>query len=420
MKTYFWIIFISSTFCIACSSSDSSTNEQHTTERNVIEEKERRFIETTTNRLRIRNTPDLAGIELERLPIGTVVEYLNDSTKFKTEVTIQGKPERHSWLKIKAPSGEEGWVYGGLVRFLSKRENLKIVLLEKEQQAKQDAADQNNIPQFSRPQSNRKEVVNLDLQNAYKQKINKLNAKDIHATTKAVELYFQLFGQANEITCDAGYVLFETFYNQVFEYARQKNWSKYNHLSQEIQTYGITNMNLDETTISLQQNGFCFGVTRQKIILKKDIDFVLRRFYRYVSPAMRAYLDKTQEEIEKPHIQSDRLLVPTKILADHLVYWERFRLNYPNFVLNNLIEEKQNAYIKILLQGTRKTPAFNPSNKVITEDFKNTYEYIQTTYPNTLLGQSIIKYYKKLEANNLKNTPEILELRTEIEKNMFS
>lgn len=418
MKTCFWIILLSSIFYASCSSSDTPTDEQNSVKRNVVEEKERRFLETTTNRLRVRNTPDLEGIELERLPMGSIVEYLNDSTKFKTEVSIKGVPEKHSWLKIKATSGEEGWVYGGLVRFLSKRENLKIVLLEKEQQAKQDSANQNNIPQFSRPQ--RKEAINLDLKNLYKEKLNRLSFKKISATTQAVDLYQQLFGQANEVTCDAGYVLFESFYNQVFEYARKKSWAKYNHLSKEIQTYGVTNMSLDETTISLQQNGFCFGVAQQKIILKKDIDFVLRRFYRYVSPAMRAYLDKTQEEVEKPHIQSDRLLVSTKILADHLVYWERFRLNYPDFVLNDLIEERQSKYMKILLQGTRKTPAFNPSNKIIAEDFKDTYEYIQTTYPNTLLGQSIIKYYKQLEANNLKNTPEILKLRTEIEKNMFS
>ena len=282
-------------------------------------EKGRRFLKTTTRGLRVRFEPSLGGFELERLPTDAILEYFNDSTQFKTRITVGGIPIEHNWLKIKAPSGNEGWVYSGFTRFLSDADNRKIVLSQKKLPKQKNTSKINNgATQSSKLKANLKQPVELDKKNSYRHQLQQLEKSKLGAVQEAVVLYESTFQEANKTTCDAGFVLFQEFYNQSFEIFKQKDWSRYRPLVKQLETYGSANMTVDETTIALQQNGFRFGIAiaNSQITLKRDIEFILRRFYRYVSPIMQVCLDKAQKKLAGPYVRTERLAILPEKLAD--------------------------------------------------------------------------------------------------------
>ena len=72
---------------------------------------------TITADVKIRAQPGLDGKVVGHVPKGTALSYLYVKTDKTQKITIEGQDYNEPWIKIRAPRGTEGWVYGGTVRF---------------------------------------------------------------------------------------------------------------------------------------------------------------------------------------------------------------------------------------------------------------------------------------------------------------
>jgi uncharacterized protein YgiM (DUF1202 family) len=71
----------------------------------------------TIDGMNVRSAPSLNSNILERLQLFDEVQFLNEVTDFREEVTIGEEVLNDPWVKIRTKKGKEGWVYGAGVNY---------------------------------------------------------------------------------------------------------------------------------------------------------------------------------------------------------------------------------------------------------------------------------------------------------------
>ena len=77
---------------------------------------------TTVSAMRVRRAPQVTADEIQRLKLGTVV---NASARSPQQETIGGKTDY--WYRVTLPSGETGWLFGGLLLDYNARERTELL-----------------------------------------------------------------------------------------------------------------------------------------------------------------------------------------------------------------------------------------------------------------------------------------------------
>lgn len=71
----------------------------------------------TIDGMNVRSAPSLNSTILERLQLFDEVQFLNEVTDFREEVTIGEEVLNEPWVKIRTQKGKEGWVYAAGVNY---------------------------------------------------------------------------------------------------------------------------------------------------------------------------------------------------------------------------------------------------------------------------------------------------------------
>lgn len=71
----------------------------------------------TLDVMNVRSAPSINSSIIERLKLFDEVEFLNEVTDFREEITIGEEITREPWVKVKTPKGKVGWVYGAGVSY---------------------------------------------------------------------------------------------------------------------------------------------------------------------------------------------------------------------------------------------------------------------------------------------------------------
>lgn len=71
----------------------------------------------TIDGMNVRSAPSLNSSVVERLQLFDEVQFLNEVTDFREEVTIGEEVLNEPWVKIRTQKGKEGWVYGAGVNY---------------------------------------------------------------------------------------------------------------------------------------------------------------------------------------------------------------------------------------------------------------------------------------------------------------
>lgn len=98
---------------------------------------------TTVSAMRVRRSPQVTAEEVVRLKLGTVVNAVARSTN---QDTVAGKTD--NWYRVNLPSGDTGWLFGGLLLdySASKRQDLVRQIIEARLKAENtDFADRQEI-----------------------------------------------------------------------------------------------------------------------------------------------------------------------------------------------------------------------------------------------------------------------------------
>ena len=408
-KYLFWGICF---HILSCSGdiSQSSTNVQ--TKENITPS--RIFMRTKSIQLNIRQNPDLDGKILKTLLANSIIEYLNDSTFFTTQITYNNQKYISNWYKVKTKDQIEGWVYSAFAEFLSNEENKKVVA---EQEALEHLETSNSNVSEVNPiqQNNLPSQVNVSLVNQYKNILNTLNKNDPKSITLAINKFTSLFsGISNVQTCDAAYVIFDKYYKQVLDLNRTKNLNAYQHLIPEIQRYQKATMQTNNYSKMLALNGFNFSIKNNKVVLAEDVDYIYRIFYKETSAQMRFYMD--QYQLEEPNFWHDyhQLLIPPTKLARWVLTWNYLVATYPEFIWHSKAKKRLKENLTILLFGLNKTPAFNKATNILIPEYLNAYHYIGDKYPKSLIGRSFNEYLSVLEKSKWKNSIEVQQQQEKI------
>ncbi len=111
-------------FFFACKDTNSpespeiSTTEQDSiTEVTARNEPEHMTIYIWVEKLRMRAQPDTKSDIIAELKEGEAVFFLDEKSNFTQKITLRGKQYDEPWLKVKTSNNQEGWVYGGGVKF---------------------------------------------------------------------------------------------------------------------------------------------------------------------------------------------------------------------------------------------------------------------------------------------------------------
>jgi len=89
------------------------------TERIIVEKKTSLFV--TFEGLNVRKGPGLNYPKIDRLPLFTEVEFLNEVTDSSFQINLGEITPDEPWIKIRTPKGQEGWVYGAGVDYYKKK-----------------------------------------------------------------------------------------------------------------------------------------------------------------------------------------------------------------------------------------------------------------------------------------------------------
>lgn len=107
-----------------------SSNNQNSTEQSAEDNIE---LIVVLDKIRLRDKAGLDGVELEQLTKGTKLTFLGEISDFTDKILLRGIEYDDPWLKVQIKDGQEGWIYGGAVKFESDKTNeaLKNVLITK-------------------------------------------------------------------------------------------------------------------------------------------------------------------------------------------------------------------------------------------------------------------------------------------------
>lgn len=410
MRLLFYLGFLFSLSCIflvACQPTPPEPTPKALEEPAVVPSLKRRFFRTQTPRLRVRQTPDLEGAVLQILPEGSIVEYLYDSTTFTTPITYNQKEYDTHWYRIQTEEQNKGWVYTAFVEPLSPSVNQQLIA-QREAAALAETANEERSKEIPLPTEAEKiEQLNESLLRTYQSTLSQLNSQQPESVGQAVGRYKSLFiGRANKRTHDAAYVAFRKFYEGVLQHLRQQYKGQFQHLTPELNRYQRADMGANATLQILGDNGFNFALKNGQVVVAEDVDWIFRTFYREASTPMRVYMN--QYELEEPNFwyQNDALLISPKQLSRWVLAWNYFVATYPDFVWHNDAVRRLSTQLGLLLEGTRKAPAFG-ANERLREDYKAAYTYIAEHYPNSNIGRAFIRYLEVLDHNDYERSSAV-------------
>ncbi len=377
----------------------------------------RYFASTDTRNLRLRSTPDLEGEVVEIVPLeGSLVEYLQDSTTFETQVGKGDNAMIARWYKIRTEKGNEGWAFGALLRFKTLNENKAITAQQKalSLQFAQDSSQKAAI--LSAAGSNKRALdnkVDEALVAQYGAYVQRLNERSIWHVSMAAEELQRLCDNASSATTDRAYIQFRAFYQRAEnEVRKQYNPAKWASKAADIRQYGRVHTGNDSLLITLELNGFRLSIVEGKVDWTQDVDFLARKFYRLVSPNMRAYLNQLQLESEVYWLENQRLLVPAAKIAEWAVFWSNFADRNTDFLLVSEARQKARYLTTMLIYGLQNSPAFDMQKK-LNPDYKAAYEYIIEHSPNSDIGERFIAYYSQLKDNEFQRSGAIEQAQLE-------
>ena len=237
-----------------------------------------------------------------------------------------------------------------------------------------------------------------------------LPTKSLQSGGKAWKYVESQFGNASGPLADAVYILLNQFlfrmevegeyYNQV----EAMPWTEEDYRAIQKDQFDLQKY---PESRAFHQNGFRLEVGEGNVYPVADWQRLYDFFGPKVSPVMKRYLD--QEVVEKREVETEDagIVIPIEQIAERAVFWERFNLENPTFVLSDQTQISARWTRELLFFGADNTPLFDFETKQIQPEFKAAWQLVQEKYPGTQVAQKCKEISALCAANGWKYTKEI-------------
>lgn len=244
----------------------------------------------------------------------------------------------------------------------------------------------------------------------YYENLKLLPYDDVTSLNKALRRYKETFKKIDPTVCDTAFIVFEEYMIRTldevnFDHRLLINPDKLKDEKQK-------RMVLAYQT-KLKRLHYVFKEAEDMVIVLPDIPSIHEQLKPFLSVAMQAFLDKTDEESKEGFTEADSLLIDSQTLAKRCLWWEKFIYDYPDFILKADAQQRYDNYLETLIFGTSKTSLFDSKKHRLRSDFKKTYEWLIKEHPLTITGDVVERYVFLLEKNDYTLCDEILYFRWE-------
>lgn len=235
--------------------------------------------------------------------------------------------------------------------------------------------------------------------------LNELPITDEKSVEKAMSFFHEHFSKDNKQAGDAAYVAFSKFHIRVQDTVAtqvmgDEDFQTLLYDEKEQKPAGQARAK------ELARYGFRPQATEGVVYLEQDPDFLAQNFNDYVSPAMQEYMEQFKKEQDQLWTGDNGILIPINELGNRAVFWEKFSKKHPDFILAENARGNHEGYLYYLLIGMNNTPAFDSESNYLTDPFKEAYQYVRNTYPDTETGEVVAQYYQLLLSTGFKRTKQ--------------
>jgi len=239
--------------------------------------------------------------------------------------------------------------------------------------------------------------------------INELDSSDILSVGKAAVKFKELFANQRFGLADSGFV----YYQQLLDTLELKLNEKFQMDTAKYNAFATGNI-ASKKLINFQNlyyiNGFRIITLNQSAYIEQNRTFHINNFSSIVSNEMNYYQAELNTESIEGFALEDSIIISPQKLVDRVVWYDRFIINYPNFVFIENCKKFRKAYLSYLFQGMPKTPLLiNAEKTIISPYFQVAYEYLIQNYGTSETATLIIPYYTSIKDNQIANSKKILK-----------
>jgi hypothetical protein len=330
----------------------------------------------TDDRVPLLSTPESGGVVLERLPIGALIRGLHAVSDKKYEMELGGRLWLEPFYRISAPSGQQGWVYGGgLLRVFSSIDSADL--------------DGTHLEQFAR-------------------ELSGIGDRTPEQAIQAGALAVRMFGQANSATADAASLLLEHYLKRMlagealYRYVEDATWIT-EPVIRAIST-GQFDMQAHAQSKQLALAGFTLAAAEGLVYPEIDHQHLRKLFEGRLSASTDRYYTLQAAEtdalrgVESPSLAS---------IADRAAVWEQFNRENPYFMQREAAAFNERYLIHSVTHGEPGTFVFDPETSALAPGFREAWLYTLKQYPDTRLAQYAGRMLTACEASGWKASPQV-------------
>ena len=378
------ILFLAA-FFTACNSGNPSapekTNSANTTAPQAEVPKPEVYLYCTFfDAVLLRETPDLKGKVVTKLPMCEFLEGTGEGSKEKFDAMLGGIGWHEPFLKVMhlTPEQKSGWVFGGAVESL-----------------------------YAGPRAGSPNLG--DLAN-FGSHLAKLDLKNLDSGAKAWAYVRQHHAATTGALADAIYLMLERFLsrldaeNNLYELTEKMNWSDEDYTGVYENTY---DMGKSPGTKALEAAGFRLATAEGTIFPVVDRKKLLDFFGKNATPGMKQYLEQSWAELADPSMSDAHIAIELDKLADRGIFWENFNKANPYFVRKDETTEHE-AWVRLsMINGL----IFNEQIGEAYPEYVKAWAYIQQKYPDSQLGKDVAAFTKLLAAEGNKKTQKVADFQ---------
>ncbi len=145
--------------------------------------------------------------------------------------------------------------------------------------------------------------------------------------------------------------------------------------------------------------GLTLGQLRAKTYVDKNRDYIEKNFYSLLTQPMVKYLELLNRDNKEGFTEDGGMVIKPITLVDRIIRWERFNEENPNFIFRKDLAYLSHTYVRVIITGQDNTPLYwyNENGGIkINEYFKEAYDYLLKTYPDSKATKLLTPYYTAL------------------------